>query len=240
MTIDTDIRILPNGLEFDEARREARRAYELDRKHVFHSWSAQAADQPDGDHRGRGFLRLGRRRQPAAGLLLPAGEHQHRPPAPEGRRRDPGPGRQAVHRRAAARQRRPLGGGAADRGDHPRRPEQGVLHQRRRRRQRARGPDGPAAHRPLQGAVALPLVPRRHRHRDQRDRRPAPLAERLRQQRRRALLRPVPVPQPVPRRHRGRGVRSARSNTSSRRSCSRGRARSPRSCSKRSPAPPAS
>ena len=46
MTIDTDIRILPNGLEFDEARREAQRAYELDRKHVFHSWSAQAQINP--------------------------------------------------------------------------------------------------------------------------------------------------------------------------------------------------
>ena len=46
MTIDTDIRILPNGLEFDEARREAGRAYELDRRHVFHSWSAQAQINP--------------------------------------------------------------------------------------------------------------------------------------------------------------------------------------------------
>ena len=46
MTIDTDIRMLPNGLEFDEARREAGRAYELDRKHVFHSWSAQAQINP--------------------------------------------------------------------------------------------------------------------------------------------------------------------------------------------------
>ena len=96
-----------------------------------------------------------------------------------------------------------------------RRPEQGLLHQRRRRRQRARGPDGPAAHRPLQGADALPLVPRRHRHRDQHDRRPAPLAQRLRQQRRRALLRPVPLPQrsstPPPRRRSA----SARWSTSS-------------------------
>ncbi|QIS21587.1 aspartate aminotransferase family protein [Nocardia terpenica] len=32
---------LPNGLTVDEARAEAARAYELDRRHVFHSWSAQ-------------------------------------------------------------------------------------------------------------------------------------------------------------------------------------------------------
>ncbi|KZM74797.1 aspartate aminotransferase family protein [Nocardia terpenica] len=32
---------LPNGLTVDQARAEAARAYELDRRHVFHSWSAQ-------------------------------------------------------------------------------------------------------------------------------------------------------------------------------------------------------
>ncbi|MBF6066341.1 aspartate aminotransferase family protein [Nocardia terpenica] len=32
---------LPNGLTMDQARAEAARAYELDRRHVFHSWSAQ-------------------------------------------------------------------------------------------------------------------------------------------------------------------------------------------------------
>ncbi|MGW0039946.1 aminotransferase class III-fold pyridoxal phosphate-dependent enzyme [Gordonia sp. NPDC003376] len=37
---------LPNGLGHDEARAEARRTYELDRKHVFHSWSAQAEISP--------------------------------------------------------------------------------------------------------------------------------------------------------------------------------------------------
>ena len=105
----------------------------------------------------------------------------------------------------AARQRRPLGGGPADRRAHARRPEQDLLHQRRRRRRGARRADGPAAHRPLQGARALPLVPRRHRHRGQPHRRPAPLAQRLRQQRRGALLRAVPVPLVVPRRDRGAG-----------------------------------
>lgn len=37
---------LPNGLSIDDARAEAARAYELDRAHVFHSWSAQAEISP--------------------------------------------------------------------------------------------------------------------------------------------------------------------------------------------------
>ncbi|MGY3553933.1 aminotransferase class III-fold pyridoxal phosphate-dependent enzyme [Williamsia sp. R60] len=37
---------LPTGQEFDVAIAEGRRAYELDRRHVFHSWSAQAKIDP--------------------------------------------------------------------------------------------------------------------------------------------------------------------------------------------------
>jgi len=37
---------LPNGLDLAAARAEAARAYELDREHVFHSWSAQAQLKP--------------------------------------------------------------------------------------------------------------------------------------------------------------------------------------------------
>jgi len=37
---------LPNGLDLAAARAEAARAYELDRAHVFHSWSAQAQINP--------------------------------------------------------------------------------------------------------------------------------------------------------------------------------------------------
>ncbi|WP_280319571.1 aspartate aminotransferase family protein [Nocardia wallacei] len=37
---------LPNGLSVDAARAEANRAYELDRRHVFHSWSAQRMLSP--------------------------------------------------------------------------------------------------------------------------------------------------------------------------------------------------
>lgn len=38
--------VLPNGLDLAAARAEAARAYELDRAHVFHSWSAQAQITP--------------------------------------------------------------------------------------------------------------------------------------------------------------------------------------------------
>ncbi len=37
---------LPNGQDIDTAIAEGRRAYELDRRHVFHSWSAQAQITP--------------------------------------------------------------------------------------------------------------------------------------------------------------------------------------------------
>src|SRR4029079_2558843 len=42
----TDDAVLPNGLDLDEARQQAARTYELDRAHVFHSWSAQAEITP--------------------------------------------------------------------------------------------------------------------------------------------------------------------------------------------------
>ena len=38
--------VLPNGQDLAAAIAEGRRAYELDRKHVFHSWSAQAQIKP--------------------------------------------------------------------------------------------------------------------------------------------------------------------------------------------------
>ena len=38
--------VLPNGQDVDTAIAEGRRAYELDRRHVFHSWSAQAQITP--------------------------------------------------------------------------------------------------------------------------------------------------------------------------------------------------
>ncbi len=42
----TGTELLPNGQDLDTARAEGARAYELDRAHVFHSWSAQAQLKP--------------------------------------------------------------------------------------------------------------------------------------------------------------------------------------------------
>ena len=196
--------------------------------------------RPDGRHQGRGLARLGPARPAAARLHLAAGLHQPGPPAPPHRVRDPGAGGVPVHGRSAARQRRALRGRPADREPHARRPRQGVLHQRRSRRQRARDPDGTAAHRADQGALDLPLLPRRHPPRGQRHRRPEALGQRPRRGRHGALLRAVPLPQRLPRDHRGRGVR-ARAGAPGRRDRARGsRRRSPRSCSRPSPARPAS
>ena len=46
MTVAPETELLPNGLTVDEASERASRTYELDRKHVFHSWSAQAQIKP--------------------------------------------------------------------------------------------------------------------------------------------------------------------------------------------------
>jgi taurine--2-oxoglutarate transaminase len=46
MTLMTDTRLLPDGVTLDAIRAEGERAYELDRAHVFHSWSAQAHINP--------------------------------------------------------------------------------------------------------------------------------------------------------------------------------------------------
>lgn len=46
MTTTQDTSTLPNGLSLEDARAESARTYELDRTHVFHSWSAQAQIKP--------------------------------------------------------------------------------------------------------------------------------------------------------------------------------------------------
>src|SRR5690349_15293899 len=46
MTTTHDTATLPNGLSVDAARAEAAHTYELDRAHVFHSWSAQGQIKP--------------------------------------------------------------------------------------------------------------------------------------------------------------------------------------------------
>lgn len=124
-------------------------------------------DLPARRRRCRRFVLLGLRGQPVPRLHQRPRLHQHRLPAPEGRRRDPGAGGEDDHLRARVRRRVALRGRTPHRRAHPRRPRQDLLHQRWRRGRRERRPDGPAAHRPYEGAERLPLVPRRHRHRDQ-------------------------------------------------------------------------
>ena len=171
----------------------------------------------------------------------PAGQHQHRPPAPQGGRRDQGAGR-----RGCARSRPRYANDARSEAarliaEHaPDGFEQGLLHQRRRRGDRARRADGPPAHRPAEGALDVPQLPRRHPDGDQPHRRPAPLGQRQRHGRHRALLRAVPLPLAVPRHHRGGGVRARADAPATRSSRSRGRPPSPRSSWRPSPAPPAS
>lgn len=46
MTVTQESAVLPNGLTVEAAKAEAARAYELDRAHVFHSWSAQEEISP--------------------------------------------------------------------------------------------------------------------------------------------------------------------------------------------------
>ena len=197
---------LMNNERPERATYDAGRAYELDRAHVFHSWSAQAEITPMVVTRAEGSHVWDARRQALPRLQLAAGLHQPRPPAPPHRGRDPGAGRPPLHDRARGRQRRPLRGRAPHREPHPRRPRPRLLHQRRRRRQRARRTHGAAAHRPPQGADDLPQLSRRHPPRGQHDRRPAPVGQRPRLDRHGPLLRPVPLPQRLPRDHRGRGV----------------------------------
>ncbi len=46
MTLLFEPDVLPTGVSLDEARALAARTHELDRAHVFHSWSAQAEIDP--------------------------------------------------------------------------------------------------------------------------------------------------------------------------------------------------
>jgi hypothetical protein len=103
---DFDFRtdVLPTEVLLAEARVQVARTHELDRAHVFHSWSAQAEIDPmtivaaqgsyvwDGD--GRRLLDF------SSQLVNTNIGHQHPKVIAH-----PGTGRQAVHDRAAARQR---------------------------------------------------------------------------------------------------------------------------------------
>ncbi len=155
-----------------------------DRAHVFHSWSAQELIDPlavagaEGsyfwDYDGNRYLDF------TSGLVFTNIGYQH-PKVVAAIQEQAG---RLTTFAPALRRRGAVGGRPADRRADPGRPRQDLLHQRRRRGRRERRPHGPAAHRPPQGALRLPLVPRRHLRRDQPHRRPAPLA--LRQRHRRA------------------------------------------------------
>ena len=119
-------------------------------------------------------------------------------------------------------------------------PRQGVLHQRRRRRDRERDPDGAAAHRTRQGALDLPQLPRQHRGGDRRHRRLAAAAQRVRHA---ATCTSSARTSTAPSSGRPRPRRSASARCSHLRRVVESRGpghRSPRSCSRRSPAPPGS
>ena len=195
--------------------------------------------QPAGHRGGLRQHGLGPRRQPyldfSSQLVNVNIGHQH-----PGRRGDPGAGGHARHHRARRTPTRPRRGRQAHRSTPaPDGLRQGVLHQRRRRRQRERDPDGAPAHRPRQGA--LDATARTTATPARRSSRPAtgaacptstPAATctssaRTCTAREFWARRPSRSP-------------SARCTTSSASSRPRARRRSPRSCSRPSPAPPAS
>ena len=114
---------------------------------------------------GLGSDGLGRRRHPLPRLLQPARQRQHRLPAPEGRRGDPGAGGDPHHGRARCRERDPRRGGAPHHRARARGLREGVLHQRRRRRERERDPHGaprsPAATRSSRSTARTTATPAR-------------------------------------------------------------------------------
>ena len=141
------------------------------------------AARPDPDRGRRGPLLLGLRRQALPRLRVPARQRLARPPASEGHRGDQGAGGAALHDRADDGEREALRAGAAPRRGDARRPDDVVLHERRRRGERERDEARALVHRPAEDRRALPLLPRRDRGRDLGDRRPAPLARRARRAR---------------------------------------------------------
>ena len=153
----------------------------LDKAHVFHSWSAQAALDPLVVAGGLGSPGVGPRRAHATSTS-PASWSTST--SATSTRRSSRRSRSRRRRWRPSRRRRPTWPAARRRGGSPtgrrRGAEQGVLHQRRRRRDRERHPDGAAAHRARQGRLDLPQLPRQHRRRRRRDRRLAAGAQRVR------------------------------------------------------------
>ena len=174
----------------------AERIRELDKRHVLHSWSVQNAINPlpvagaEGryfwDYDGNRYLDF------ASQLVNVSIGHQH----PKVVAAIKEQARAPLHDRPGHGRGEPLRAGAAARRGHARRPDDVVLHQRRRRGERERDQARALGDRPPQDHRALPLLPRRDRRRDHAHRRPAPLARRARHPGRRAHARPVHVPLP--------------------------------------------
>jgi taurine--2-oxoglutarate transaminase len=160
------------------------RTYADDRAHVFHSWSAQGALDPmvvtaaqgswvwDGE--GRPLLDF------SSQLVNTNIGHQH--PAVVAAIRE-----QAELLCTIAPQHANAARSQAARLIAERAPGDQLNHvfftERWRRGQRARGADGPAAHRPAQGAVSVPQLPRRHEPGCQPHRRPTAVGQRRRRRR---------------------------------------------------------
>ena len=212
--------------------------YAMDRAHVFHSWSAQRALKPlavagaEGsyfwDYDGNRYLDF------SSQLVNTNIGHQH----PKVTAAIAAQAGQAHDHRAAARERGPRRGGRPAGRAGARWHGEGLLHQRRRGRERERHPDGAAAHRPDEGAELLPLLPRQHRRGDQLHRRPAALAERVRRSGTCTSSGPTCTGRRSGRARPSRSA-SARSRTWSRSSRWRARTRSRPSCWSRSSAPQA-
>ena len=166
------------------------------KKHVLYSWSVQDAINPiaveraEGryfyDYDGKSYLDF------ASQLVNVSIGHSH-PKVVAG---DQGPGREARDDRPADGDRVALTARQAARGGDAGRPDDVVLHERRRRGERERDQARALVHGTPQDHRPLPQLPRRDGRRDHADGRPAALGGRARHPRRRAHVRPVHLPLP--------------------------------------------
>ena len=187
---------------------------QLDRAHVFHSWSAQGADRPAADRVGRGVVLHRLRRQALPRLLQPAGQRQHRLPAPASwsRRSRSTPARLTTiapafandARSEAARLIAELAPGDLNRVFFTNGGAEATENAMRMARLHTGRHKVLAAYRSYHGATAGAIT---------HDRRPAPLGRRAGDARRRPLLGPVPVPLGLPLRARRSRRPSARCST---------------------------
>ena len=158
-------------------------------------------DHAAGGGSRQGHLLLGRRRQALHGLQLATHVRQHRPRRPaRDRRRESADGAGLLRRADDLHHQSARRAGPAPARDHAGEPDQGVLHQWRRRGQRERHQDRALGDGAAEDHRALPLIPRRDGGRDHADRRPAALGGRAGHSRRRARDGPVSLSLPLVRR----------------------------------------